>query len=323
MLDPLGSDSHPSGPSPAPFLPGSLPGSKPCVHRAFASARPGCAGKHVSEADPVSGPQDGMRSHQQYHQRIAVGGSAPSGWLAQAALPAPYQILTLQSPTAISMGFHPLPYRPAPCSEASHPLAPSRVSPVWWLSVDFPCRETSPPLPRISRDALVAGTQGGPLPRCPFEDGQPGMDVAELVLRELGDVSVCPHPEPHLWTSCSGIWGRRPAPSMVLPPAQPRACPWLRLPHQTSPVSGSSSSRYSPPKNPELHSVIKEVLLVKHCSAALYLNTMESHYTPDLWVCKQCTNCTGIAKNIFQVMPRLGSFHSLSSPPLDQNCIKL
>lgn len=53
------------------------------------------------------------------------------------------------------------------------------------------------------------------------------------------------------------------------------------------------------------------------------LNMMGSHYTPDVWVYKQCTNCAGIAKNIFQVMPRLGLFHSFSSPPLDQNCIKL
>lgn len=68
---------------------------------------------------------------------------------------------------------------------------------------------------------------------------------------------------------------------------------------------------------------VTPALLVEHRSAALYLHTMGSCYTPDLWVYKQCTNCTSVTKNIFQVIPCLGSFHSISSPSLDQNCIKL
>lgn len=95
-----------------------------------------------------------------------------------------------------------------------------------------------------------------------------------------------------------------------------------RLLRQPSPSAGASSLAYSPQKNPELSSLIR-VLLAERGSAALYLNAMGSHYTPDLRVYKQCANGIGITRNIFQVIPRLGSFHSLSSPPLDQNCIKL
>lgn len=81
VLDPLGSDSHPGGPSPALFLPGFLPGSKPCVHGSFISAQPGCAGKHGSGADPISGPWDGMWRLQQTEMCRWCGEAALSGWL--------------------------------------------------------------------------------------------------------------------------------------------------------------------------------------------------------------------------------------------------
>ena len=67
VLGPLGSDSHPS---PAPRLPGSLPGGKPCVLCSFISAQPGCAGR-IPEANPTLGPGDIVWRPQ---QRCAGGG---------------------------------------------------------------------------------------------------------------------------------------------------------------------------------------------------------------------------------------------------------
>lgn len=67
------------------------------------------------------------------------------------------------------------------------------------------------------------------------------------------------------------------------------------------------------PKNLELHFTIK-VLLVKGWTAAPSSNTRGSHYTSSLWVHKQCTDCTGITKNSFQVMPVLCHFTPFCHP---------
>lgn len=147
------------------------------------------------------------------------------------------------------------------------------------------------------------------------------MDVAKLVQMLLGGVSIWACPEP-LWTLCSWIWGRSQAPRTTLLPTRPQGLSLAKAAAPRFAFIWLLFSKTFTPRNPELCPVMN-MLLIKRRSAALHLNMIGSHYTPNIWVYKQCTDCTGIAKNIFQVMPCLGSFHSFSSPPLDQKCIKL